>query len=35
VVTSVPYQIHRNGVTGHHFLGSQDPQQPAKPQTDA
>ena len=34
VVTSVPYQIHRNGTTGHHFLGSQDPDKTAKPQKD-
>jgi amino acid transporter len=25
VVTSVPYQVHRNGITGHHFMGSGKP----------
>ena len=31
VVTSVPYQVHRNGVTGHHFLASAQPENPEKP----
>ena len=31
VVTSVPYQIHRNGDTGHHFLASAQPENPEKP----